>query len=148
MCKTMLSSLRSAHRLLAALVLIPAMALGQVVQPSPGSQPGPPLDRHAQKVRKTLVAYPSESVVFVAMRDGSQCIGKLGVLSATSFEVVQPSGNRTTIDYANVDRVQKADQVTGNRVVFRRHHGAVYYLVFTAVVTGLILVFAVEAGKS
>jgi hypothetical protein len=134
-------SLYSALRLLAVWTVIPAVLMSQVAQPSS-------LDRHAQKIQKTLAAYPSGSVVFVQMRDGSQHIGNLGPLSAGTFEVFERSGNRLTLDYSLVDRVQKADLASGSRVVLRHRHGPVYYLVLTGVAIGLIFVFAVEAGKS
>jgi hypothetical protein len=142
MCKNVFSWLRFASRFLAVIVLIPTMVLCQVAQPTQS------MDRHGRKIQKALASYPAGSVVFVAMRDGSQSIGNLGALSATSFEVVEHSGGRLTLDYSAVDHVQKADLATGDRIVVRHHHGAVYYLVLTGVVLGLILVFAVEAGKS
>jgi hypothetical protein len=138
----MVLGLRFALRLLTVWVVIPALVLCQTAQPSQ------PLSRHAEKICKTLAAWPADSVVFVEMRDGSQHIGQLGALAASSFEVVERSGNRLTLGYAAVDRVQKADFASANQVVFHHRHGLVVGLVVVGALVGFLIFAVVELRKS
>lgn len=135
----MLSGFRIVLRLLAVWTVIPALVVCQTAQP---------LDRHARKIEKTLAGWPAGAVVLVTKNDGRQYIGQLGPLGTASFELIQRSGSRLTIDYAAAVRLQKADSVSGNRVVFRHHHGLVVALVMTGALTGLLILAAVELGKS
>jgi hypothetical protein len=82
------------------------------------------------------------------MRDGSQHLGQLGALEASSFQVVERSGNRLTLSYAAVDRVLKADFTNGNRAVFPHRHGLVVGLVAAGVLVGFLLFAALELRKS
>ena len=133
---------RFALRLLTVWAVIPALVLCQTAQPAQ------PLGRHGERIRKTLAAWPPDSVVFVEMRDGTQHLGQLGALEASSFQVVERSGNRLTLLYATVDRVLKADFTNGNRAVFPHRHGLVVGLVAAGVLVGFLLFAALELRKS
>lgn len=133
------SRFRFVSRFLAVWMLIPALVVCQTAQP---------LDRHARKIQKTLAGWPQGAVVFVTENDGSQHVGQLGPLAPASFELVQRSGDRVTVDYASVSRVLKADSVRGNGMFFRHRHGIVVALVTAGVFTGLLILAAVELGKS
>ena len=112
------------------------------------AQPSQPLDKHARKIQNTLASYPAGSTVLAVMRDNSTRLGKLGAFSASSFELVLPTGDAQSLSYADVQRVQRADRDTRTVVVFRHRPGVLTSVIVAAAVVGLIILAAVELRKS
>lgn len=132
--------LLSGTRLVAACVLIPAVVLCQVEQPSPSR------DKHARKIQLTHASYLVGSTVFVALRNQSRYLAILGLLSATNFEIAPHEGPEPSLPYADVDWIQKA-VANGSKFIVRHHFGLRGGLIVAGAIIGFFI-FAVELKKS
>jgi len=138
----MRSRFASALRFLTACVLIPAVVYGQAAPPSQS------LDKHARKIQKTLASFQPGSIVFIEMRDQTQYLGTLGLLSAETFTLNPRKGAVLNLAYADVRRVQQAEARTSNVIVVRHHNGLVFGLILTGVIVGFLVFAVVELKKS
>ncbi|HEY1649092.1 MAG TPA: hypothetical protein VGF96_14015 [Terracidiphilus sp.] len=78
------------------------------------AQFGSGLDKHARKIHKKLVKYPSGTYLSVAFRDGTQSAGALGALTETSFTFTNADNNASEMhSYNEVARVQRGKEYIG-----------------------------------
>jgi hypothetical protein len=92
---------------LALIVVIAAVPVCQAQSPTN-------LSKHARRVQRRLGKYPAGSYLDVVLRDSSEVMGTLGVLSAASFTITNTDTNTTeTHTYGEVAHVGRAKQYIG-----------------------------------
>jgi hypothetical protein len=78
------------------------------------AQSAPNLDKHARKIHKRLVKYPTGTYVNLAFRDGTASTGMLGAVTETSFTVTNADNNAAeTHSYNEVARVDRGKEYIG-----------------------------------
>ncbi len=85
-----------------------------VMVPACQAQSGPNLDKHARKIHKRLVKYPTGTYVNLAFRDGTASTGMLGKVAETSFTMTNAENNvPETHFYSEVASVDSGKEYIG-----------------------------------
>jgi hypothetical protein len=97
-----------------SILLLVVAALFFVLFPAGRAQSSLQLDKHARRIEKHLAKYRPGTLLQVDLRNDSEALGALGVLSDETFELTSSDNNRRmTISYADVARVKKGKEYIG-----------------------------------
>jgi hypothetical protein len=126
--------------------LVIAFTLCAAVSPA-SAQQNPGLDKHARKIEKQLSRFPAGSYLQVDLRNNSTSFGSLGMLSDSTFQVVDTDTNKpVSFAYSDVAGVHASKQFIGEGSETGRHfHLSLPVLIATgAVVAGAATYLAIR----
>jgi hypothetical protein len=97
-----------------SLLWLVVAALSMAMAPAAFAQQNQNLDKHGRHIEKRLAKYCTGSFVQIDFRNGSQSLGSLGSLSASSFQMTDAENNQQeTYSYDDVADVRKGRQYIG-----------------------------------